>query len=147
MGQHWARGVLLDHHGQLFYFFLGQNWARRKFFILTSADPPPLGDVYLIIPGTPLQNTRVGYWCNILCYSLPLGSAFADKSVVLMNGFAAICLGLVSFGILHTKVLTTFCWLFVFTNNFSDPQLHALAMVVTGQICPDFIPFDNFLSG
>jgi hypothetical protein len=48
------------------------------------------------------QNKRVGYWCTILVYR-PRG-CLADKSLVLMNGFAIIFLGFVSFGVLHTKV-------------------------------------------
>jgi len=48
------------------------------------------------------QNKRVGYWCTILVY--PRRCCLADKSVVLMNGFAIIFLGFVSFGVLHTKV-------------------------------------------
>ena len=33
---------------------MAQCWARRKFFKQPLAEPPPLGDVYLIIPDTPL---------------------------------------------------------------------------------------------
>ena len=51
------------------------------------------------------QNKRVGYWCMSLCLSL---YAFTDVGLVLMNGFAIIFLGLVSFGLLHIKVSDAF---------------------------------------
>jgi hypothetical protein len=61
------------------------------------------------------QTKRVGYWCMFLFLSL---YAFTDVDLVLMNGFAIIFLGLVSFGLLHINVSDAFhsiinIWLFM----------------------------------
>lgn len=50
-------------------------------------------------------------------------------SVVLMNGFAIIFLGLVSFGLLYEKVNSSFIIIYMFSLNPSEIQLYALAMV------------------
>ena len=67
----------------------------------------------------------------------------ADKSVVLMNGFAIIFLGFVSFGVLHTKVWTFPLDLYILTNNPSDPQIHAMAMVRINRFLSIFFPLTS----
>lgn len=52
------------------------------------------------------QTKRVGYWC-IFLFFLSL-YVLTDVDAVLMNGFAIIFLGLVSFGLLHIEVSDAF---------------------------------------
>src|SRR5688572_7631773 len=56
------------------------------------------------------QTKRVGYWCTsrerirLRPFKIPETNACSFFYPVLMNGFAIIILGFISFGVLHTKV-------------------------------------------
>ena len=50
------------------------------------------------------QNKRVGYWCMFLFFFFCFVRTLTYTGLDFMNGFAIIFLGLVSFGLLHSKV-------------------------------------------
>jgi hypothetical protein len=53
------------------------------------------------------QTKRVGYWCKSwFIYSFSLSHFFS----VLMNGFAVIILGFISYGLLHTHTASFMPW-------------------------------------
>jgi len=60
-------GPLLPAISHFLWLFLGHHWARRIFSKPTSADP---GDIYLIIPDTPLQKENIYLLSNSKCIPL-----------------------------------------------------------------------------